>query len=262
MERIALLVASLCYLSGFGVTLFALGAGRFRPGRFDLLAMGLGAAFQTWYLLLKGGALHACPIGTPADTLVFLSWSTALIYLVIGPAYRLSLMGAFTAPLVLVLQIGGLLLPGEASTPGLFRPEPWVEAHAALSLVAFGAFGLAGISGVMFLIQEGQLKSRRPAPIFHHLPPITDLDRATLRLVLIGLILLTAGFATGLLSRGSVQSGKYGFSLVIWLLYSGILAGSRAGLLVGRRLAAATAAAFLLSLGLLPVIEHLSRSHR
>ena len=41
----------------------------------------------------------------------FLSWSIALIYLLVGPAYRLSLMGAFTAPLISIIQVTALLAP-------------------------------------------------------------------------------------------------------------------------------------------------------
>lgn len=257
MERLALLAATLCYLFSFGYTLFALGAGRFRPGRFNFLAMALGAAAQSWFLSMRGAAEHACPIGSLPEVLIFLSWSIALIYLVIGPAYRISLMGAFTAPLVLLLQIIALLLP-EAGVPAFFRPNPWVETHAALSIVAFGSFGLACVAGLMFLVQEGQLKSRHPAPIYHHLPPISILSEATLRLIWTGFFLLTLSFASGLLAHLSVSGGKFGFSLMIWLLYAAILMAAKKGSLTGRRFAMASAAAFLFSMLLLPIIEHLS----
>ena len=257
MERIALLAATLCYLFSFGHTLYALGAGRFQPGRFNFIAMALGAAAQGWYLSLRGAVEHSCPIGNLSEILIFLSWSIGLIYLVIGPAYRLSLMGAFTAPLLLLLQIIALLLPDEISR-SLSRPNPWVETHAALSLVAFGAFGLACIAGIMFLVQEGQLKSRRPAPIFHHLPPISILSEAILRLLWIGFLLLTLSFAAGWLAHLAVAGGKFWFSLLIWLLYAGVLAAAKLGSLTGRRFAIASASSFLLALILLPVIQRLS----
>ena len=257
MERIALLAATLCYLFGFGHTLYALGAGRFRPGRFNFISMALGAAAQGWYLSMRGAAEHSCPIGNLSETLIFLSWSIALIYLVIGPAYRLSLMGAFTSPLLLLLQIIALLLPDEISRH-TSQPNPWVETHAALSLVAFGAFGLACIAGIMFLVQEGQLKSRRPEPIFHHLPPISILSEAILRLLWIGFLLLTLSFAAGWLAHLAVAGGKFWFSLFIWLLYAGILAGAKLGFLTGRRFATVAYSSFLLTLILLPVIQRLS----
>jgi len=257
MERVALLLAALCYFFSFGQTLFALGAGRFQPGRFNFAAMALGAAAQGWYLSLLGARLHACPIGTLPEILIFLGWSIALIYLVIGPTYRLSLMGAFTAPLVLFLQIVAIVLPAEPSRPP-HAPNPWVEAHAALSLVAYGAFGLACIAGLMFLVQEDQLKSRRPALIFHYLPPISILSQAILRLLWTGVVLLTLGFAAGWHAHLPIAGAKFWFSLAIWLLYAGLLLGAKAGVLTGRRKAIASAATFLLILILLPVIQHLS----
>ena len=257
MERIALLAATLCYFFSFGHTLFVLGAGRFHPGRFNFIAMALGAAAQGWYLYLRGAAEHACPLGTIPETLIFLSWSIALIYLVIGPSYRISLMGAFTAPLVLLLQIVAVLLP-EGTRPGFFRPNPWVEAHVALSLVAYGAFGLACVAGFMFLLQEGELKSRRPAPIFHHLPPITVLAQAILRLLWVGFILLSLSFAIGMHAHMMVSTAKFSFSIVIWVLYALLLVGAKTGLFKGRRFAVLASTTFLLALVLLPVIQHLS----
>jgi ABC-type uncharacterized transport system permease subunit len=257
MERLALLMATFCYLFSLGHTLFALGAGRFRPGRYNFLAMAFGAAAQGWYLALRGAAEHSCPLGTLPETLIFLSWSISLIYLVIGSTYRISLMGAFTAPLVLLLQIVALLLP-EGKPPSAFPPNPWVETHAALSLVAFGAFGLACVSGLMFLLQERQLKSRQPAPIFHYLPPISILSEAMLRLLWIGFLLLTLSFAAGLHAHLLVVSGKLFFSLCIWVFYAAILFGAQRGMLTGRRFAMLSAATFLMALLLLPLIQHLS----
>lgn len=259
MERIALLGATLCYLFSFGHTLIALGAGRFQPGRFNVAAMALGAAAQGWYLTLLGARQHSCPISTLPEMLLFLGWSIALIYLVIGPAYRLSLMGAFTAPLVLLLELVALILPEEGHR-GLSRANSWVEAHAALSLVAFGAFGLACVSGIMFLVQEGQLKSRRPAWIFHHLPPISVLLQAIHRLLWTGLLLLTLSFASGWIARLAIPGVKFWFSLLIWLLYASLLAGIGTGLVTGRRQALGAALAFPLVLVLLPVLQRFSVS--
>ena len=98
MERIALLVSTLCYLFSFGHTLFVLGAGRFHPGKFNFIAMALGAAAQGWYLSLRGAAEHSCPLGTVPETLIFLSWSIALIYLVIGPSRHLLYSSCKSSP--------------------------------------------------------------------------------------------------------------------------------------------------------------------
>src|SRR5881398_840823 len=85
--------------------------GIFRPMRFNFFVVGLGFIFQTAFLSVRGHALGRCPISNLFEVIVFVAWSVALFYMVVGPAYRLSLMGAFTAPLVGLLQLFALLAP-------------------------------------------------------------------------------------------------------------------------------------------------------
>src|SRR5947208_1041858 len=156
-------------------TIIALGAGTFRLGRFNFLAIGLGFIFQTAFLSIRGHELHRCPVTNLFEVLMFLAWSVALIYMVIGPAYRLSLMGAFTAPLVFLIQTLALLAPIDVRHPAKLPANAWLEFHASMSIVAYGAFALACVAGVMYLVQERQLKTHQLHSFFYHLPPLTDL---------------------------------------------------------------------------------------
>ncbi|HEY5791877.1 MAG TPA: cytochrome c biogenesis protein CcsA [Chthoniobacterales bacterium] len=257
MNRLLLAAAALCFLLSFGYTLFALGAGRFRPGRFNLLAMLGGFAGQLAYLYLRGLEVQSCPLHTLFDLLIFLSWSITLIYLVVGPAYRLSLLGAFTSPLVLVLTLIALVLPHPPAAPTPFA-NPWVEFHAALSIIAYGCFGLASVAGVMYLLQERQLKNRKASALLYHLPPINDLATANKRLVSLGLILLTVAFAAGFVSGLPIVGLKFWASTLIWLLYGGLLLLWRAHALAPRRIATLSVGVFAFALILLPGIHYLS----
>src|SRR5204862_4343760 len=133
-------------------TIIALGAGTFRLGRFNFLAIGLGFIFQTAFLSIRGHELHRCPVTNLFEVLIFLAWSVALIYLVIGPTYRLSLMGAFTAPLVFLIQALALLAPIDVPHQVRVAANPWLEFHASMSMIAYGAFALACVAGVMYLV--------------------------------------------------------------------------------------------------------------
>ena len=64
----------------------------------DALDNGAGFILQTIFLFERGHAIGRCPITNYFELLVFMSWSMVLTYLLIGSTYRLSLMGAFTAP--------------------------------------------------------------------------------------------------------------------------------------------------------------------
>src|SRR5256885_1494369 len=104
MDRPFLIASTLCYLTAVVRTLLAVRERISLHGRFNFFAIGLGFLFQTAFLSIRGHALGRCPLTNLFEVFVFLAWSVALIYLLIGPAYRLSLMGAFTAPLVFALQ--------------------------------------------------------------------------------------------------------------------------------------------------------------
>src|SRR5438445_12138963 len=122
--------------------------------RFNFFAIGLGFIFQTGFLWIRGQYLGRCPITNLFEVFVFLAGSVALFYMLVGPAYRLSLMGAFTAPLVLLLQGFALITPIDARHPVIVPANSWLEFHASMSLVAYGVFALACIAGVMYLLQE------------------------------------------------------------------------------------------------------------
>jgi ABC-type uncharacterized transport system permease subunit len=220
MERLPLFLSLLCFLAAFAQTMYRLGAGRHRTSRGNLGLMAAGFAGQTWFLFLRGEVVGRCPLGSFGDMMVFLAWSTVLLYLAVGPAYRLSLLGTFTAPLVLCFQSVGLVvpLPGERS-PG--PVEPWVELHAALSVISYGAFALAGVAGVMLLIQERHLKRHSLGGLFYHLPPIPDLGGAIRRLMLAGFALLSAGLAAGFVAGR--PEGKTWVGVAVWALYGAIL---------------------------------------
>src|SRR5207237_9013249 len=160
-------------------------------------AILIGLALQGAFLSIRGHALGRCPITNLFEVFIFLAWSLALIYLLIGPAYRLSLMGAFTAPLVLLIQTFALLAPIDVRHPVRLAVNPWLEFHASMSMIAYGAFALACVSVVMYLVQERQLKTHQLHSIFYHLPPLTDLFAAITRLLWVGFALYSLGLASG-----------------------------------------------------------------
>src|SRR5437762_12002813 len=142
MERQLLLGSTLCFLVAVAHTVTTLRDGVFRPRRFNFFAIALGFVLQSAFLSVRGHALGRCPITNLFEVFIFLAWSVALIYLAIGPAYRLSLMGAFTAPLVFALQTFALVAPIDLPNSLRYAPTPWLELHASVSLIAYGAFAL------------------------------------------------------------------------------------------------------------------------
>lgn len=250
MEKIILGVSTCLYFFSCTSVLLSLRAKRLHPGRFSFIEILLGVFFQSWFLILRGKAVHACPITTLPEMFLFLSWAIGWFYLLIGPTYRISLMGTFTAPLILIFQSIGLFSLA-APIPIHSLLNPWIEAHAALSLVAFGALGLASVSALMFLFQEWQLKSQAPSRIFHFLPPMRLLETTTTRLLWLGLGGLTVSFVVGALSGIAVSGAKFWISLLLWSLYVVLGVTQQARRLSPHHFAQGIVVIFLFALGIL-----------
>ena len=261
MERQLLLGSTLCFLVAVAHTLATLREGVFHPRRFNFFAIALGFALQSAFLYVRGHALGRCPITNLFEVFIFLAWSVALIYLAIGPAYRLSLMGAFTAPLVLLIQAFALLAPIDVRHSVRLNVNPWLEFHASMSMIAYGAFALAGVAGVMYLVQERQLKTHQLHSIFYHLPPLTNLFSALTRLLWLGFALYTAGLVSGFFTGEPLPRVKIICAFAVWIFYGAILQGRHLHRLAPKRIAALCILAFSAAVSVLWAINFVSQTH-
>ena len=245
MDRILLIVSLFCFLFGFAYTMHSLGARVYQPARANFFAILTGFLLQTGFLYLRGEKIGRCPLTSLFEVLIFLAWAMVLFYLLIGPTYRLSLLGAFTSPLVFLFQLVALVALKDTPVRIAQAPNPWMELHAAISIVAYGAFALACVAGVMYLTQERQLKTHNIHSIFYRLPPIRDLAVANGRLILTGFALLTVGIFAGFMIGGlQTHAVKIAWSIGVWLLYGVIFALSKGHRLSPRKVAWLSVAAF------------------
>ncbi|MEM7699658.1 MAG: cytochrome c biogenesis protein CcsA [Verrucomicrobiota bacterium] len=225
MDDLYLIISTLIFFGGFVLAVVSLRAGKQGSARLNIGLALAGLVFQSLFLKERGEMHGRCPITNGAEVLVFISWSVVILYLALGRAFRLSLLGVFSMPLVFIFQaiaIVALL----SNDPGPRPPatlDPWLELHAAMSLLAYGAFGLAGIAGVMYLVQDRQLKSHEPGRLFYSLPPIRYLTDAMLRLLIIGTALLTIGIVAAFFMDNLPDALHFTVSGAVWVVYALIL---------------------------------------
>jgi ABC-type uncharacterized transport system permease subunit len=248
-ERVWVDFSLICFLFGSGYSIYSLATGKFLTPRLTFFAICAGFLLETIYLVVRGHEIGRCPITNRFEVIAFMTWSMVLIYLVIGPAYRLSLMGAFTAPVASALLAIAILLPQTDSITPRIKANPWLEAHTSFSMVACGAFALACVAGVMYLFQENQLKTRQPGSIFFRLPPITALSVANSRLLWLGFGLFTIGLGSGFLIGSRINWIQAVWSILVWCVYGGILIARIRHAVAARWIATLSIVAFSLLLG-------------
>ncbi len=137
----------------------------------------------------------------------------------------------------------------------------WLEFHASISLVAYGAFALACIAGVMYLLQERQLKTHQLHSIFYHLPPLTNLFAAITRLLWCGFALYTVGIVSGFFTGHPLPRIQVVAAILLWLLYAAILQARHLKWLAPTRVAALCVIGFSAALALLWGITFTAELH-
>lgn len=255
MDRWFVILSTVFYFAALLRTIWLVRADTYRQLGFNAISMAFGFALQTAFLTLRGHALGRCPITNLFEVLVFLAWSIALIYLAIGSTYRLSLMGAFTAPLVFAIQSVALLLPIDSAHARQLTVNRWLEFHASISMIAYGAFALACVAGAMYLVQERQLKTHQLHKVFSNLPPLPNLFSAMTRLLWLGFGLYTIGLASGFLTGQPLPRLKITLAAAIWVIYGAILIARYAQATTPKRVAAFSIFAFTAAVTLLWSIE-------
>lgn len=226
MDRILLAFSTLLFAVNFALVFTQMVRGRVRVSLPGLLLTGAGFGLQC-LLLWQRGQLHGrCPITSASEVLIFVAWAIVLWYFLLGPTYRLSLLGIFTSGLVAGLQVLAIL-PGiytvSAAPPRHGAVNPWLELHGSLSLLAYGAFGIAALAGMMFIFHDRQLKKRPPPAVFLHLPPITHLFRAMMLVLTLGCLLLAMGMLAGYFTPLRPSGSKHVVSYIVLGGYAALI---------------------------------------
>jgi HemX protein len=208
-------------------------------------------ALHTAAMVERGFSISACPVHNLFEATLFIAWTIAAAYLLVGLFHRLRFLGVFASQLLFFMGVFALmpaLDPPRAASPDF--SGTLISLHAALILLGIGAFGLSAVSALMFLTEEHDLKVHKLRAVFSLLPPIQRLEWVMNSLLVCGVFLFTAGLA---ISPFLVRQ-KYGvwfkndplldYSIFIWLFYLVLLVSRWKSGRGGRRFAWSTAGSF------------------
>ena len=225
---------------------FARGQERLAHAAVASLAVGAachGVSFSLLHTLDPPPPLTHLP-----SALSFMAWVGTLGFLGLVWRSRLSGLVALVAPMSW-LGVVPVLIAGPTQESGVaLGAGSLPHLHVLLSSAGLALLGLAGLAGVLFLMEHGRLKRKRPLAGGSTWPSLEALDRAGALAVGFGFPVLTAGVVTGALwleaARGVYFSGTAHeiFCLVGWALF-GVLASLRFGVRIPARQCARVAVA-------------------
>jgi len=208
--------------------------------RLATLATIAAWAVHSVALIVLGVETGRPPLGTLSEAVSSAVWVVVLLEMLVERRWQMPALGAFVMPVVLMLSLNSSAMRpqlGEA-----FRGA-WVWVHIALALVGIAAFVLNFAGALMYLLQERQLKAKRPGTFYYRLPDLQTLDRLTYRTLALGFPFLTTGLILGALWARSAWGSMLTFdplaslSSLAWAIYAATLAGRAVAGLHGRRAA-------------------------
>lgn len=269
-DRGMLWIATVLYLAGFLVgciQLFLRRSNKLTDRTLLVALLAFGLSSQTAGLYVRGLATGGCPLGNQFEIVQFVAWSAMVLYFIVGPAFRVSLLGLFTSGYAAILAFISLVIPewDAVRSPRVF-PNAWIEFHAALAVFSYGVFGLLALTSVMHLLQNWALKQKRLDGLFWFLPSLVQLNQINQRMLMAGVGLLTISLGVGYvwLARdpGSAYSPKLMATIAVWAVYTVVLFLRWRGRLVGPRFSWACVILFVLAMMSLGPVNRNIREHR
>jgi cytochrome c-type biogenesis protein CcsB len=162
-----------------------------------LAMVACGFACHTLFLILLGFKRWHFPITNLPESLCFLAWCISLTFIAANLRYKLNALGAFILPLVSLLMISFQVLWEENhSIPPALR-SGWVYFHGSVAFLAYAAFFLTFVSGVLFLLQEKDLKEKKFRFLYFRLPSLQVCDELFQRSLFVGFVAMTLAIISG-----------------------------------------------------------------
>ena len=238
-----------------------------------LMAAALAHTFVVTMLTMESGHV---PIANWSRAVSAFVWLLALSYLYVEVTTNERAMGVFILPIAAGLQLIPTLNPGIENDDPVFN-SPWFWVHVASLLFAYANFALAGVLGLIYVLQFKEIKKKQLGYFYTRLPSLQIIDAMNSRAVAIGWICLTIGVVVGAIWTGearaifagdptleaiSLGDPKVFISLVTWALYAFAVLARRMLGWNGRRAALLSASGFAIVLLNFIALRYFETSHR
>lgn len=217
------------YFAATIVSIIELFRGTKTTSHFILIFSVGGFALHTATIILRYTEAGHLPITSLHEASSFFAWCIVLIFFFLEYRYRLDLLGPFTMPVVFIFMLSSSILPRGIKPLSPVLQSYWLGIHTFLAFLGDAAFATAFGIGIMYLIQEHHLKSKRLGGLFQRLPNLQILDEVNYRLITLGFPLLTLAIITGALWAESAWGSywrwdpKEVWSLITWFIYALVL---------------------------------------
>ncbi|MGH7884330.1 MAG: cytochrome c biogenesis protein CcsA, partial [Thermodesulfobacteriota bacterium] len=169
--------------------------------------------------------------GGASRSLLIFSWLVVIVFLISQIKFVTPVIGAFISPVAFIGTFQSIIIPSGIIAIDPSLNNPWILIHIILIFLGEAFFSIAFISGLIYIFEENQLKSKKITNYLKKLPSLTTLDRINHFSLLLGFPFLTVGLAIGhimakeIWGESWIWGAKETWSTVTWLLYAFLING-------------------------------------
>ena len=184
------LSSAFCYLGA----LRAAGNRLERAGRHLLV---IGFLVHLVAVVLRYFVAGYTPITSLHESLSFFTLCMAGFFLFLRRVYKIELLGALFAPVLVLMLIGAL------AAPAAIRPLPpvlrsyWLPIHTTFAFIGNAVFFSGFLVSIVYLFIERGIKKKRIRDVSGRFPSLEVLDRINYKCMSYGFPFLTIGIITG-----------------------------------------------------------------
>ncbi|HMK44456.1 MAG TPA: c-type cytochrome biogenesis protein CcsB [Dissulfurispiraceae bacterium] len=218
-----------CYFAAAIIAIGDLVRGHKETSRLTIWVTLGGFVLHTAAIIFRYSTAGHLPIASMHEAASFFAWCITLIYLLLHIRYRIGILGSFIIPIIFLMMLSASFLPRQIKPLTPVLQSSWLLIHTFLAFLGNAAFAVAFGVGIMYLIQEHYLKSKRLSGLFQRLPSVQVLDDINYRMITVGFPLLSLAIITGALWAENAWGSywrwdpKETWSLMTWLIYAMIL---------------------------------------
>ncbi|MGH9327849.1 MAG: cytochrome c biogenesis protein CcsA [Terriglobia bacterium] len=231
-----------------------------------LSVLMLGLALNGAALVAAALRLHRLPIIDVQSALSFFAFNVTLAFFLAYRRYHITWLGVLILPFIFIMTLAAALNPGRPLLSSKLQGG-WLIVHSTAMILGYTGLFLTFVAAVMYLIQEGELKAKRPRSLYNRLPSLEVCNRLYDRSLVFGLICLSVGILTGCVWASRAWQGTWELdpkilaTLFTWLIYLLLCSTRFSGTWRGRRSAYMAILGFLAVMVTFLGISFLSSQH-
>ena len=188
-----------------------------------------GFMCHTIGLAMLVGQIRQMPVTTLPQTFSLFAWAIVGSYLAFQLKFNIRILGTFVSPLAVVFMLLSSAIPGRVIPNSQLFKSFWLTLHVATRFIGMAIFALAFCAGIMYLLQERQIKSKNFGLLYRRLPSLEVLDSLNYVCLTFGFPLISIGLISGFVYAGAVWQSYWHWdpkeilSVVSWLIYAVLL---------------------------------------